>query len=312
MKIYLAPLQGLTDWIYRESFYEHIGHFDKSFSPFIRVEKGDFFRPSQCKDINPEHNRFQKPVPQFLGNDAESFARFEELCHKHGYTEANINLGCPFTKVSNRGLGSGLLNQPLIVDELLHAIFSSSKLQLSVKCRLGQENASEFDTLIPIFNRYPITEMIIHARVGAQLYKGDVQKDAFSQIVPKLSAPVFYNGDLTSIEDVQSIAQLAPTIAGIMIGRGAVSNPFLLSDLRGETLNRNQKIEKLRKFHHAMVLRCKDKYSGDLSVIKRFEELWELHSTIFEDGRKILKQVKKSKTVAQYETGIDSALQRLL
>jgi len=170
MQIYLAPLQGLTDWIFRESYSQHIGQFDKTFTPFVRVQGGDFYRPSQCNDLLPVHNMFQKPVPQFLGNSADSFNRFEELCLEHGYTEVNINMGCPYPMVTGKRMGAGLLTHPDEVTSLLEGIFATTQLKISIKCRLGQENASEFDQLIPIFNAFPLDDIILHPRIGKQQY----------------------------------------------------------------------------------------------------------------------------------------------
>ena len=191
MQIYLAPLQGLTDWIFRESYTEHIGRFDKTFTPFVRVQQGNFYRPSQCNDLLPEHNMLQKPVPQFLGNDADSFFRFEELCLKHGYTETNINMGCPFPVVVGKGMGAGMLLYPGQIAQLLENIFAKTKLNISIKCRLGQENTTEFEQLVPIFNNFPLHEIIIHPRIGKQQYKGEVNLEAFAQYALQLKQPVY-------------------------------------------------------------------------------------------------------------------------
>lgn len=310
MTFYLAPIQGLTDWIFRESYHENIGHFDKCFSPFIRVENGEFFRPSQCKDITVEHNTFQKPVPQFLGNEASSFAIFDQYCTELGYTEVNINLGCPFTKVTNKGLGAGLLSSPLDIAQLLEQVFKQTKLQISVKCRLGQESTDEFEQLVPIFNAFPISELIIHPRTGKQLYKGDLHLDAFVKYAAQIKSPICFNGDIQSKDDFQKTQQLF-TLDRVMLGRGILRNPFLLLELQGKELSKQEKVKQLRGFHLGMIERCKQKYSGDFSVIKRFEELWEYHSDYYEDGKKIFKQVKKSKTVAQYESVVIQAIQSI-
>jgi len=308
MKIYLAPLQGLTDWIFRESFYEHIGRFDKTFSPFIRVQDGAFYRPSQCNDILPEHNTLQKPVPQFLGNDADSFKHFEDLCMQHDYTEANINMGCPFPVVVNKGMGAGILSHPDRVAQLLESVLATTKLKISIKCRLGQDNASEFEQLIPIFNDFPLEEIIIHPRVGKQQYKGEIDMEAFARYAPQLKHPVCYNGDIVNVADVDKIITMSPQVDRIMIGRGILQNPFLLADLRKEELTLTQKAGMLRNFHLSVIERCKLKYSGDLHMLKRFEELWSYHAEGFEDGRKIYKQVKKCNTLVKYEGVIFKAI----
>jgi tRNA-dihydrouridine synthase B len=311
MQFYLAPLQGLTDWIFRESYAQHIGSFDKTFTPFVRVQNGEFYRSSQCNDLLPQHNTFQKPVPQFLGNDAGSFKRFEALCLEHGYPEVNINMGCPYPTVTGKRMGAGLLAQPTEITNLLNGIFADTKLKISVKCRLGQESADEFEQLIPIFNAFQLEEVIIHPRTGKQQYKGEIDVESFAHYAPQLNHPVCYNGDILTVTDLERIQKLVPQVDQFMIGRGIIQNPFLLAELRKKELNSGQKADKLRKFHNAIIEHCRQKYSGDLHMLKRLEELWEYHYLAFEDGRKIYKQVKKCKNLIQYEAVVYKAINEM-
>ena len=301
MQIYLAPLQGLTDWIFRESFSQHIGQFDKTFTPFLRVQGGDFYRPSQCNDLLSAHNVFQKPIPQFLGNTAESFQIFEKLCLQYGYTEANINMGCPYPMVTGKRMGAGLLAHPTEVAKLLEGIFAETRLKISIKTRLGQESSVEFESLIPIFNAFPLEELIIHPRIGKQQYKAEVDLEAFARYAPQLKHPVCYNGDILTLADIEKVQALVPQIDRFMLGRGVLQNPFLLAEIRKQELTQAEKVKMLRNFHISIIEYCKQKYSGDLHLLKRFEEMWEYHAEGFENGHKIYKLVKKSKTLAQYE-----------
>jgi len=311
MEIYLAPLQGYTDWIFREAFSEHIGHFDKTFSPFIRIQQGEFYRPNQCNDILPEHNTFQKPVPQFLGNDISSFQRFEELCHENRYDEMNINMGCPFPVVVNKGMGAGMLLHPDRIEKLLQGIFATTKLNISIKCRLGQDSVAEFEQLIPIFNNFPLYEIIIHPRVGKQQYKGEVDLDSFAGYASMLKHPVCYNGNILSIADVVKIHAISPQVNRLMIGRGILQNPFLLAAIKEQKITHDEKVRMLRNFHLSVIELCKQKYSGDIHIIKRMEEFWAYHAEGFEDGRKIYKQLKKCTTLTKYEGVILSAINNM-
>ena len=311
IKIYLAPLQGLTDWIFRESYTEHIGTFDKTFTPFIRMQGNEFYRPSQCNDLLPTHNTLQKPIPQFLGNNSESFKRFENLCLEHQYTEANINMGCPYPMVTGKRMGAGLLEHPAEVGALLDGIFAETKLKISVKCRLGMHTPIEFEQLIPVLNAFPLEEIIIHPRIGKQQYKGEADIEAFARYAPKLRHPLCYNGDVRSVNDVKQIQTRVPQVDRIMIGRGVLENPFLLAEIRGQELTQKEKISMLRKFHQALIEHSKEKYSGDLHFLKRFEELWSYHAQGFENGHKIYKLIKKCKTLAQYEGVIFKAINEI-
>ena len=311
MQIYLAPLQGLTDWIFREAFTAHIGSFDKTFTPFVRMQHGDFYRPSQCNDLLPENNTFQRPVPQFLGNDGDSFNRFADLCMDRGNTGLNINLGCPYPMVTGKRMGAGLLPNPALIADLLEGAFKNSALKISVKCRLGLEDSTQFEELIPIFNNYPLEEIIIHPRIGKQQYKGEADREAFAKYAPQLKHSVCYNGDILTVDALKAVQKLYPTLDKVMIGRGVLANPFLLSELRNEELTVDAKTKMLRNFHLSLIEHCKKKYSGDLHFLKRMEELWEYHFTAFEDGRKVYKQIRKSRTLAQYEEVVFKAISDL-
>lgn len=312
MQVYLAPLQGHTDWIFRESFTQHIAQFDKTFSPFIRVQNEEFYRPSQCNDIIPKNNVFQTPVPQFLGNNVASFKKFETLCQEHGYKEVNINLGCPFSRVVDKNMGSGLLMQPERIAEILKGIFESTNLKVSVKCRLGQNDATEFEQLIPVFNDYPLEEIIIHARLGIQQYKGEVDSESFAQYASQLKHAICFNGDITSIADIHTIKALSPNVERFMIGRGIIQHPFLLAEIRQQELSHDEKVKMIRNFHLSVIEYCKQKYSGDLHMLQRFVEFWALHAEAYEDGRKIFKMVKKCNTLSKYEGVIFKGINDIL
>ena len=231
---------------------------------------------------------------------------------KHEYTEVNINLGCPFVKVVSKGMGAGMLPHPEKVADLLEKIFAVTKLSVSVKCRLGQDKIEEFEALIPVFNAYPILEMIIHPRIAKQMYKGEVHYDAFSRYASMLKHPVCYNGDILKMADIDKIKILSPQVDRIMIGRGILQNPFLLAQIRNQELSRDEKVSMLRAFHLSLIELCKQKYSGDLNLVRRFEEMWTYHAEGFEDGRKILKQVKKCNTLVKYEAVLFKAINELV
>lgn len=308
MQLYLAPLQGLTDWIFREAFSEHIGRFDKTFTPFVRMQQGEFYRPSQCNDLLPTNNSFQKPVPQFLGNDVLSFKKFEAFCLENNYKEVNINMGCPYPMVTGKRMGAGLLANPTLVASLLEGAFTNTSLKISVKCRLGLDDATQFSEIVSIFNSFPLEELIIHPRIGKQQYKGTPDRQNFAHYAPLLKHSVCYNGDINSLNDLTEIQQLHPTLNKVMIGRGVVQNPFLLHELRNETLSSSDKVKMLRNFHLSMIAHCKTKYASDQHFLKRMEELWEYHHKLYDNGHKVYKQVRKSRTLAQYEEAVFKAI----
>lgn len=309
MQLYLAPLQGLTDWIFREAFCRHIGGIDKTFTPFVRVQQGEFYRPTQCKDLLHMHNQWQKPVPQFLGKDAASFQKFETLCLAEGYDEVNINMGCPYPMVTGKHMGAGILTEPEIIERLLSEIADSSKTKISVKCRLGMENTEEFEKVAEVLNAFQLTEVIIHPRVGKQQYKGAANPEAFAQYASRLNHKVVYNGDILTVADMEAIKQHRPETNIWMLGRGLLRNPFLAQELKGNTLSGSEKSDRLERFHFEMLELCGQKYENESQYLRRFEELWSYHADWYENGHKLYKMVKKSKNRAQYESVIKLASQ---
>jgi tRNA-dihydrouridine synthase len=220
-------------------------------------------------------------------------------------------MGCPYPMVTGKRMGAGLLPNPALIADLLEGAFKNSALKISVKCRLGLEDSIQFEELIPIFNNYPLEEIIIHPRIGKQQYKGEVDREAFAKYAPQLKHSVCYNGDILTVDALKAVQKLYPTLDKVMIGRGVLANPFLLSELRNEELTVDAKTKMLRNFHLSLIEHCKKKYSGDLHFLKRMEELWEYHFTAFEDGRKVYKQIRKSRTLAQYEEVVFKAISDL-
>ena len=311
IELYLAPLQGLTDWIFREAFCRHIGGIDKTFTPFIRIHNGEYYRPVQCKDIFAEHNQHQTPIPQFLGNDIASFRVMEQLCTEKGYQEVNLNMGCPYPMVTNRGFGAGLLQQPELLHSFLERIFTETKLKVSIKCRLGLHTADEFEQIIPVFNQFPLVEIILHPRVGKQQYKGTVDLAAFEMYSQQLKHPLCYNGDIVSEGDSRRIREQFPELKKLMIGRGLLINPFLAHEIKGTEFSKHEKSEKLLRFHQEMIQLCAEKYANEHQYLKRFTELWEYHSEMYNDGHKLYKMVKKAKSLDQYELAIRKAVENI-
>ena len=170
------------------------------------------------------------------------------------------------------------------------------------------ENTNGFDEIIAILNQYPFEEVILHPRIGKQQYKGEADMKAFAQFVPLVKHSVCYNGDILTPEDVNRLVQLSPQTDKIMIGRGILRNPFLLSEIRGEKLTREERVKKLRNFHLSMIENCEKKYSGDQHFLRHMVEFWEYQSLAFEDGHKIFKAVKKCKTQSQYGEIIFAAI----
>ena len=145
MKLYLAPLEGITNHIYRKALYECFGGFDKYFIPFIRAKQNLNFSGREKKDIDPENNQGMYAVPQILTRNAEDFLHTASQLAGLGYREINLNLGCPSKTVVTKGCGAGFLERPDELERFLDYIFANTDLKISIKTRLGMDDAEEFE-----------------------------------------------------------------------------------------------------------------------------------------------------------------------
>lgn len=302
MKIYLAPLEGITGWIYRSAVHECFGGFDKYFIPFIRPNQKGHFSAREKKDILPEHNKGMQAVPQILTNCSEDFLYTADKLQEYGYEEINLNLGCPSKTVVTKGRGSGFLSDPDKLDRFLEAVFDRCPLKVSVKTRLGMEDAEEFHTLLGIYNRYPLEELIIHPRVQKDFYKNTPNLEVFGEALLKSRASVCYNGDITSVLDYRKLKDRFPDLECIMTGRGVLSDPSLARQLRG---GKGLDKEELRRFHDIVYEGYCREMSGDRTILYKMKELWFYLAGVFSDSKRYAKKIKKAERCTVYEQIIE-------
>lgn len=307
MKIYLAPLEGITGWIYRSAVHECFGGFDKYFIPFIKPNQMGHFSAREKKDIRAEHNIGMYAVPQILTNRAEDFLRTAEKLMEYGYQEVNLNLGCPSKTVVTKGRGAGFLADPDRLDAFLEEIFRKCPIRISVKTRLGMEDAGEFARLLEIYDRYPMEELIIHPRVQKDFYKNVPDLDAFARAFASGKNVMCYNGDLNSTEDVQRLTERFPAVDRIMTGRGVLADPSLARQLRG---GRRADKDELRRFHDLLYAGYCEEMSGDRTILYKMKELWFYLAPIFADCGKYAKKIKKAEKCAAYERIIDELFEK--
>ena len=223
MKLYLAPLEGITSYIYRKALYQCFDGFDKYFIPFIRAKQNLNFSGREKKDISPENNSGMYAVPQILTRNADDFLRTANQLKEYGYQEVNLNLGCPSKTVVTKGCGAGFLARPEELEQFLDRIFSKTDMKISVKTRLGMENAEEFPRLMEIYNHFPMEELIIHPRVQKDFYKNTPNLEAFGEALAISKNPVCYNGDIFSADDFKRIQSQFPDVECFMMGRGVLA-----------------------------------------------------------------------------------------
>lgn len=307
MKYYLAPMEGITGYVFRNAYHSCFGNIDRYYSPFIVPHRQRGFRERELKDIFPENNPGITLIPQLLTNNAEDVVRTAQEFRDFGYEELNLNLGCPSPTVTAKKKGSGFLEDPQELDRFFSQIFEHYSGKISVKTRIGIDELWEFEDLMKVYNRYPIAELIIHPRLKIEYYKGKAHRDIFIQAAKKSPLNICYNGDITGPEDIQELTEQLPSLEQFMIGRGILRNPGLVDILKQgkSTLN----TEKMREFHDRIYQGHKELLSGDRNVLFRMKELWFYFGEAFASAEKHVKKIRKTERCADYEAAVRSLFQ---
>ena len=326
IRLSLGPFQGITDAPFRNVFKRHFGGIDKFYTPFFTgIHKEEHAKNLQGEEIDPHCNDVETLTPQILSTDANEILRFAKQCQQLGYREINLNMGCPFPRVANKKRGSGLLPYPDKVEAMLEGVFEHiGDMKFSVKCRLGYFSPDEIDAIIPIFNRFPLSELIIHPRIGKQLYKGEADVERFKALIPYINVPLVYNGDIFSVNSFEQIQKSVSPINQFMLGRGILANPFLAEQIKNNTMDvcdaslqgqpvgthrvcppTHNKTERL----HAYVL---DLYEnrlrhagGSPKVLGRMKELWSYLMNSFEEPQVVWRKIKKINALKEYEEAVE-------
>ena len=300
----MAPFQGITDACFRNVFVRHFSGIDRYYTPFFSGIHSDNSRNLRNDEISPACNDTRKVVPQILSNDSTETARFANQCKALGYTEINLNLGCPFPRVANKKRGSGLLPHPEMVETLLDGYFQQTDTSLSVKCRLGLSDKTEIVKMIDVFNRFPICELIIHPRIGKQLYKGEADFMYFSELLPSIKCKTTYNGDIFSAGRLHELSSIFKTVNSFMLGRGILSNPFLAEDIKGITVSRSRQ-KRLRGFMDSLYSERVRQTHGNLTVLGRMKEFWSYTMLMFDNPQDVWRKIRKQTRFDGYEEAVN-------
>ena len=298
MIVSLAPMQGFSDLIYRTAINK-IGGIDIFYAPYIKVENGEI-KAKSLADIAPETNAGITVVPQVLANKADDFLQVANAVAKLGYTELNWNLGCPFPMVAKRRLGAGLLPYPETIDSILTEVEAQCEISLSVKMRLGYLSPDEIWPVLDVLNHHNIKEIIVHPRIGKQMYNGAVNYSILPEIIAKSAHPVAYNGDILSTEQAHNLLANNSSVAHLMIGRGLLCNPFLALEIKGQTLNGYNRRNQLMNFVGTIAERQLDRLQGAGHFLQKMTTYWEYWSQMFDDAHRALKTVKKCRSIEEY------------
>lgn len=342
MKFYMAPMEGLTGYIYRNAYQKYFHDIDRYFTPFITNKKLDF---KALNDINPEHNKGMEVVPQILTNQAEDFISITKQLKQYGYNEVNLNLGCPSGTVVAKNRGAGFLGVPEQLDQFLDQIFTECDCKISIKTRVGKDAPEEWETILALYEKYPLSELIVHPRIQKDFYKYTPRMEQYRYATEHSRHSLCYNGDIHSAEAYEKLRQEFPGTDKVMLGRGILQNPGLVGKLRGvenskfktvqgsigkeetaavlgkeETVDclgqsanisgmeQNTALDKqtLRAFHDMVCDGYKGIMSGDRNTLFKMKELWCYMSKSFTNPEKYLKKIKKTERLAEYYVIVDA------
>lgn len=300
VKYYMAPLESVTTWIYRQAHAKIYGRLDKYFIPFLEPHEKRDFKTRELQEILPEHNENIYAVPQILTNRSEGFIKLAKALKDWGYEEVNLNLGCPSKTVVTKGKGSGFLAKPEELERFLTEIFDalSGEVKISVKTRIGKEDPEEFPALLKLFNKYPMEELIIHPRVQKDGY-GNVPRLELYELAEKQSLnPLCYNGDLYTREQIRNFAERFPGTERLMFGRGFLRDPGLIYN---EGKDSKDIFEKFWEFHDLVYEGYQERNMGDRNVLFKMKELWSYQVYQFSEPERLFKTFKKVQDCNEYE-----------
>lgn len=297
-----APMEGVTDYVFRRVQARHFTPADKYYTPFISPTATHKFSPKQLREILPENNDGLNLVPQLIGHNAEDFLWAAEEIRAMGYEEVNFNLGCPSGTVVSKKKGSGLLSEREMLTEFFDAVFEKTPIKVSVKTRIGKLDAEEFSALLELFSAYPISELIIHPRLQIQQYKGKPYLPAWEAAQKEYSGSLCYNGDLFTANAITDFLSAYPKTENIMLGRGLVANPAIISEVHGS--GKAEKAE-IKAFHDELFAESKERIGQDKPLVMHMKELWFYLGASFEDADKYLKAIKKAQNAADYLSAVN-------
>ena len=306
MKLYFAPLEGVAGYIFRNAFVHHYGGADRYFTPFL---SNPILSHKERNDVLPENNAASPLIPQILANNSEYFLEIAKTLKDLGYSEVNLNLGCPSGTVVSKKRGAGFLSVPDSLDTFLGEIFEKCPLKISLKTRIGMEDISEWPHLLEIFAKYPFSELIIHPRLRRELYGGSVHRDAFKTAFDYLvgkkdieADKLVYNGDICSAEDFSSLTAEFPELTKVMIGRGALKNPEIFNILhgKGEIKDPKEKLDTFYAYHDELFDSYRNIMYGEKPVLFKMKELWGWFSEYAGLEAKELKSIRKATNFTAY------------
>lgn len=307
-QFYLAPMEEVTGYVYRNVYRAMFGDMDRYFTPFIAPIKKKILKTRERKEVAPENNQGMNVVPQILTNDTEQFLDTCNMLIGLGYHEVNLNLGCPAATVVSKKKGSGFLDDIGRLDQFFETVFEEiaalpeeRKCRVSVKTRIGMEFPEEFEDIMEVYNRYPFSEIIIHPRLQKDYYQNHPNLDVFGEALKQSVHPVCYNGDIFTKEDYDTFRGRFPTVERVMLGRGVVTNPGLVREIRtGQTITTTE----LKEYHDRLYAGYREAMGSEKDALFKMKEVWSYLGKMFPKSERELKKVRKANRPEEYQEAV--------
>jgi tRNA-dihydrouridine synthase B len=304
-----SPLQGFTDFRFRNAFNQYFGGIDTFYAPYIRLNGKMVIKNNYQRDLLPKNNTELEVIPQIMTNDADEFLFVVDYIQQLGYKELNWNLGCPYPMVTKRGMGSGLICDPEKINHILDRVHKETNIVVSMKMRMGYEHPEEILDTFPILDSYPLKNIAIHARIGKQLYKGGVNLEAFQRCIESTKHKLYYNGDITSVAKFKEMQTRFPSIDHFMMGRGLIADPFLPSMIKNDTTEYpKNRWEVFSEFHDTIYQQYDAALSGPTPIKMKMQGFWEFFSLSFSNPQKTFKKIKKANNPRAYQQAVAEIL----
>jgi len=308
VRLYMAPLRGVTTAPYRNLFADWFGGVDVALAPFISADGISRMKRAVFTDVLPENNSAPPLIPQLIGKTPEGLLAACEVLRDLGYGEVNWNLGCPWPFVIRKRRGSGLLPHPDHICAVLDRIVPLAGCRISIKARLGTDRPDQLVGILPALDSYPLSGIVIHPRTAGQMYQGSVDLDAFADCLEATRHDVIYNGDIRTGEDFRLLSGRFSGVRGWMLGRGLVADPFLAAEIRCEPVKKCA--DAIRCFHDELYGSYRERLQRPRSLLGRMKELWFYLSQSFSEGPAMLRDVQRSQSTRQYESVVDAFFNR--
>ena len=312
----VAPMEGLTTCVFRRLHAQIFGAADRYYLPFVTPTIEPRFTDRQLRELAPAVNAGLTVVPQLMTRRAADFLWAARSLADMGYTEVNLNCGCPAGTVVAKGKGAGFLGDPIGLREFLDAVFEKElPIAVSIKTRLGLKSPEVFDGLAELYNLEPLARLIVHPRIRSDFYKGDARREVLLAVMGDIRAPLGVNGDIVTPADIAQVAQSFSTspagLAEIMVGRALMADPALFRKARGGA---PATASEIREFHHALFEAYDRLFESRKNAMMRMKEYWFYQSCLFGtdeeigDLAKAMKALFRTREPREFDAGVDAII----